>query len=114
MGKIFYANTRRDAAAIGFDDDLIYRELARPISRRKIPMKQLLRREALKVFAEWKKNKAGQNPVLNIFSAQGWRGRRERWNCAFDAVLRPATVAPMSLAVNLLPAASKGKSPLAT
>jgi tRNA(Arg) A34 adenosine deaminase TadA len=55
MGKIFYANTRRDASAVGFDDDLICREMARPVSRRKIPMKQLLRREALKVFAEWKK-----------------------------------------------------------
>jgi tRNA(Arg) A34 adenosine deaminase TadA len=54
MGKIFYANTRRDAAAIGFDDDLIYREVPRPVSRRKIPMKQLFRNEALKVFAEWK------------------------------------------------------------
>jgi tRNA(Arg) A34 adenosine deaminase TadA len=55
MGKIFYANARRDAAAIGFDDDFLYREAARPVSRRKLPMKQLLRGEALKVFAEWKK-----------------------------------------------------------
>ena len=53
IGKIFYAGTRRDAAAIDFDDDLIYREVARPVSRRKIPMKQLLRLDALKVFAEW-------------------------------------------------------------
>jgi guanine deaminase len=54
LGKIFYAGTRRDAAAAGFDDELLYREMARPLSRRKIPMKQLLRGEALKVFAEWK------------------------------------------------------------
>ena len=53
--KIFYANTRRDAATVGFDDDLIYREVARPVSRRKIRMQQLLRKDALKVFAEWKK-----------------------------------------------------------
>ncbi len=53
MGKIFYANTRRDASAVGFDDDLIYREVTRPVSRRKIQMQQLLRKEALKVFAEW-------------------------------------------------------------
>jgi tRNA(Arg) A34 adenosine deaminase TadA len=51
---IYYANTRKDAAAIQFDDDLIYREVALPVSRRKIPMKQLMRDEALKVFAEWK------------------------------------------------------------
>jgi guanine deaminase len=53
--KVFYANTRKDAARINFDDDLIYREIARPVARRKIPMKQLLRSEALKVFAEWNK-----------------------------------------------------------
>ena len=54
LRKIYYANTRRDAAAIGFDDDFLYREAALPVSRRKIPMKQLFRNEALKVFAEWK------------------------------------------------------------
>ena len=37
--KVFYANTRRDAARIEFDDDLIYREVARPVGHRKIPMK---------------------------------------------------------------------------
>jgi tRNA(Arg) A34 adenosine deaminase TadA len=51
--KVYYANTRKDAARIQFDDDLIYREVACPISRRQIPMKQLLRPEALKVFTEW-------------------------------------------------------------
>src|SRR5271156_6297300 len=52
--KVYYANTRKDAAKIKFDDDLIYREVSTPIARRKIPMKQLLRAEALKVFKEWK------------------------------------------------------------
>jgi guanine deaminase len=51
--KVYYANTRKDAARIAFDDDFIYREVSTPIARRKIPMKQLLRPEALKVFAEW-------------------------------------------------------------
>jgi tRNA(Arg) A34 adenosine deaminase TadA len=54
LKKVYFANTRQDAAKISFDDDLIYRELAQPVSRRKVPMKQLLRPEALKVFAEWK------------------------------------------------------------
>ena len=54
LKNVYFANTRRDAAKIAFDDELIYREVAAPISRRKIPMKQLLRREALKVFVEWK------------------------------------------------------------
>ncbi|MBW8864606.1 MAG: nucleoside deaminase [Verrucomicrobia bacterium] len=51
--KVYYANTRKDAAKIAFDDDLIYREVAKPVSKRLIPMKQLLRPEALKVFSEW-------------------------------------------------------------
>ncbi len=51
--RVCYANTRRDAARIGFDDDFLYREAGKPAARRKLPMKQLLRREALKVFAEW-------------------------------------------------------------
>jgi guanine deaminase len=50
---VYYANTRRDAAKIAFDDALIYRELKLPIARRKIPMKQLLRQEALAAFQAW-------------------------------------------------------------
>jgi tRNA(Arg) A34 adenosine deaminase TadA len=53
LRKVFYGNTRKDAARIAFDDDFIYREVARPIRSRKIPMKQLLRAEALKAFVEW-------------------------------------------------------------
>ena len=52
--KVYYANTRKDAAKIDFDDDLIYREVPKPISKRLIPMKQLLHGEALAVFSEWK------------------------------------------------------------
>ena len=52
--KVYYANTRKDAAKIDFDDDLIYREVPKPISKRLIPMKQLLHAEALEVFSEWK------------------------------------------------------------
>lgn len=51
--KVYYGNTRKDAAKIAFDDDLIYREVAKPISKRTIPMKQLLRPEALEVFKAW-------------------------------------------------------------
>jgi len=54
LQKIYYANTRADAAAIQFDDDFLYREVALPVTSRKIPMKQMLRSEALKVFVEWK------------------------------------------------------------
>jgi guanine deaminase len=51
--KVYYANTRDDAAQIEFDDEWLYHEVASPITKRKIPMRQLLRKEALKVFAEW-------------------------------------------------------------
>ena len=53
--KLFYGNTRKDAAKIAFDDDFIYREVALPIRKRKLIMKQLLRNKALKAFAEWDK-----------------------------------------------------------
>jgi len=53
--KVFYANTRKDAAKIAFDDDFIYREGALPIRKRKLVMKQLLHHEALKAFTEWDK-----------------------------------------------------------
>ena len=51
--KVYYANTREDAAAIGFDDEFIYEELKKPISERKIKFEQLDREEALKVFKAW-------------------------------------------------------------
>ena len=51
--KIYYANSKEDAAAINFDDKLIYDELAKPISERKIFMQQLLRDEALEAFKKW-------------------------------------------------------------
>jgi guanine deaminase len=52
--RVYYGNTRQDAARIDFADDFIYREIARPITRRAVPMKQLLRNEAQAAFAEWK------------------------------------------------------------
>lgn len=53
--KIYYANTRQDAADIQFDDDFIYQEVPKAIEDRKIPMEQVLRTEALDVFKEWQK-----------------------------------------------------------
>ena len=57
---VYYGNTRSDAARIQFDDDWIYREMARPISRRKLRMQQLLRAEAMEVFAEWQQKEDKQ------------------------------------------------------
>jgi tRNA(Arg) A34 adenosine deaminase TadA len=53
LRRVFYGNTRKDAARISFDDALIYREVALPIRRRSLMMKQLLRDEALAAFREW-------------------------------------------------------------
>lgn len=51
--KVFYACTKTDAAGIGFDDQFIYEEIMVEPPQRKIPMQQMLRAEALKVFSSW-------------------------------------------------------------
>lgn len=53
IDRIFYGNTKIDAAAIGFDDDHIYREIALPISDRAIPTQQILHDEAIEAFRAW-------------------------------------------------------------
>ena len=53
IDKIYYSNTRLDAAKIGFDDNYIYNELSKQLSQRKIPMQQLNQEKAIKVFKEW-------------------------------------------------------------
>jgi len=57
LSRIYYANSRVDAARIDFDDKLIYREIALPISRRKIPSTRLLQKEAIVAFREWERKK---------------------------------------------------------
>ena len=53
IDKIYYANTRDDAQKIDFDDSLIYSELQKNLKKRKIPMVQIMRGEALKAFELW-------------------------------------------------------------
>ena len=55
LRNVFYGNTRKDAAKIDFDDDFLYREVALPMRRRKLRMKQLLRDEAIAAFSEWQR-----------------------------------------------------------
>jgi guanine deaminase len=52
--KIYYANTRIDAAMIGFDDAMLYEEMVLPLEQRNIPIEQVLRWEALESFQLWK------------------------------------------------------------
>jgi guanine deaminase len=51
--KLYYANTRADAAAIGFDDDFIYQQIPLPPEKRALAMEPLLRDEAQRSFGEW-------------------------------------------------------------
>ncbi|GJG35489.1 nucleoside deaminase [Prevotella lacticifex] len=53
LDKIYFANNREDAAAIDFDDDFIYKEIALPVYRRQKPSEILLRDEAIKAFQLW-------------------------------------------------------------
>jgi len=56
IDKIYYANTKADAAAIGFDDAFIYKELECVMEKRKLPVVQLLRDEALGAFKLWRES----------------------------------------------------------
>jgi tRNA(Arg) A34 adenosine deaminase TadA len=51
---VYFANSREDAAAIGFDDRYIYQQLKLPLAARGIPLVPLDKSEALKVFDAWK------------------------------------------------------------
>src|SRR5688572_17587415 len=51
--RVVYACTREDAAAIGFDDDFIYRELDKPSAERALVLVNIMRDDALEVFNQW-------------------------------------------------------------
>jgi len=63
LRKIYYANTRRDAAAIGFDDDFLYREAARRLPPQNSHETSVPQRSA-ESFCGMEKQ-AGQNSVLS-------------------------------------------------
>ena len=53
IDRIYYGNTRADAAAINFDDNFIYEELTKELPERTIPILPLLGEEALETFRLW-------------------------------------------------------------
>ena len=53
LGGLYFAANRQDAAAIGFDDSLIYDEIALDLSERQIPTLNLMREQGLAAFREW-------------------------------------------------------------
>jgi guanine deaminase len=53
LDRIFYGNTKVDAAEIDFDDDFLYTEIPKPIAERSIPTEQMLHEESIKAFQAW-------------------------------------------------------------
>ena len=53
LDSVVYACDRSDAARAGFDDALLYQELEKPPSERKLALVPFLRDEALKTFQAW-------------------------------------------------------------
>ena len=53
ISRICYANTKRDAAAIDFDDSFIYDQLRLDYDRRSIHCEHFMRNEALAAFRKW-------------------------------------------------------------
>ena len=53
LDRLFYGNTKADAARIGFDDAFIYKELALPLPERTLRAEQLLGKEAITTFEAW-------------------------------------------------------------
>lgn len=51
--QIFFAGTREDAAAAGFDDELFYSEVEEPNDQRQLKMVSILREESRMVFQRW-------------------------------------------------------------
>jgi guanine deaminase len=50
---VYYGNSRKDAAAIGFDDDFIYQEIPLPPDERRVKLEPLLASEAGAAFTQW-------------------------------------------------------------
>ncbi|MGN6163016.1 MAG: nucleoside deaminase [Flavisolibacter sp.] len=56
IDKLYFANTKQDAAAINFDDKFIYEEIEKPFEERELFTRQILRDEALVAFKKWVEN----------------------------------------------------------
>lgn len=53
LDTIYYAATREDAKKIGFDDELFYREISKPIEQRTVPMLNMQRDKAFEIMQAW-------------------------------------------------------------
>lgn len=53
--RVYFAGSAADASRAGFDDSLIYEEIAVPHASRKIPMLQIMHDQALEAFLAWQR-----------------------------------------------------------
>lgn len=53
LDAVYFANSRDDAAEIGFDDSMIYEELDKDVDKRRIPFEHRPHPRARSVFDEW-------------------------------------------------------------
>ena len=53
LSRVYFASAAADASKVGFDDSLIYREIAQPHAQRAIPIIQMMREESLAAFRAW-------------------------------------------------------------
>jgi tRNA(Arg) A34 adenosine deaminase TadA len=54
LARVYFGSSAADASKNGFDDSFIYGEIVQPLAQRKIPMKQMMREEALAAFQDWR------------------------------------------------------------
>ena len=53
LDELYFANHKKDASDIGFDDAFIYEELDLPYAKRKLKTNQMMRDEAIQAFQKW-------------------------------------------------------------
>ena len=53
LDKIYFSNTRQEAAKIGFDDNFLYEEVTKPLKERIIPTLHIPSEDAQDVFLQW-------------------------------------------------------------
>lgn len=53
IGKIYFSNTKEDAADAGFDDAAIYCEISKKLNERTQPIEQLYCKTSSEVFRQW-------------------------------------------------------------
>lgn len=53
LEHIYFAQSREDAARIGFDDDFLYREINLPLAERSLAITHLPNQTAAKAMQEW-------------------------------------------------------------